>query len=134
MRVSKKTVFTYLAFTVINIFVFYSMYVIPSESFVRNGYVFSNIVYGVTYGILSRIISKKILWPNIILFVSFGIIGPILASEFDLIFKYNIVFWVLLALETTGIVLVASLLSSAAVSLIIRLTRFIKHKKETKEQ
>ena len=130
MRVSKKTVFTYLALAVINTLVF----LLISSRGGNEEYVFSNIVYGVIYGIASYRLSKKILLPNIILIVSFGIIGPIFASEFAWFFEYSILLKLLVGLWATGIVLVASLLSSAAVSLIIRLTRFIKQKKEPKEQ
>lgn len=130
MRVSKKTVFTYLALAVINTLVF--LLIISRGG--NEEYVFSNIVYGVIYGIASYRLSKKILLPNIILLVIFGIIGPIFASKFAWFFEYSILLKLLVGLWTAGIVLVASLLSSAAVSLIIRLTRFIKQKKDTKEQ
>ena len=130
MRVSKKTVFTYLALAVINTLVF----LLTISRGDNEEYVFSNIVYGVIYGIASYRLSKKILLPNIILIVSFGIIGPIFASEFAWFFEYSILLKLLVGIWATGIVLVASLLSSAAVSLIIRLTRFIKQKKEPKEQ
>ena len=134
MRVSKKTVFTYLALAVINVLAFFSIHI--WEVAVQNGFgiVFTNISYGVTYGIASRMISKKILLPNIILLVIFGIIGPIFASKFAWFFEFSMLLKLLVGLWTAGIVLVASLLSSAAVSLIIRLTRFIKQKKEPKEQ
>ena len=130
MRVSKKTVFTYLALAVINTLVF--LLIISRGG--NEEYVFSNIVYGVIYGIASYRLSKKILLPNIILLVIFGIIGPIFASKFAWFFEYSILLKLIVGVWATGIVLVASLLSSAAVSLIIRLTRFIKQKKETKEQ
>ena len=130
MRVSKKTVFTYLALAVINTLVF----LLTISRGDNEEYVFSNIVYGVIYGIASYRLSKKILLPNIILLVIFGIIGPIFASKFAWFFEYSILLKLIVGVWATGIVLVASLLSSAAVSLIIRLTRFIKQKKETKEQ